>query len=101
VPRDRLLGLETTSRGQGQRLRAAYGRLVRERRKWRIAQVYWFTWASEYDADSPAYDVPYRFSGLTRLANGVFTPLQILRTYAGVAARYQGCRKAATATSCE
>jgi hypothetical protein len=100
VPKDRLLGLETTSRGQEQRLRAAYARLARERRRWGVAQVYWFTWASEYDARSPAADVPYRFSGLTRLANGAFRPMPILRTYAGVAARYQGCRKGATARSC-
>ena len=101
VPRDRLLGLETTPRGQEQRLRAAYARLVRERRRLRIAQVHWFNWASPYDADSPAADVPYRFSGLTKFANGVFTPMPVLRTYASVAASYEGCRKGVTATSCE
>jgi hypothetical protein len=101
VPKDRLLGLETTPRGQEQRLRAAYARLARERRSLRIAQVYWFTWASPYDADSPGSDVPYRFSGLTKFANGVFTPMHVLRTYASVAAKYEGCRKEATATSCE
>jgi hypothetical protein len=100
VPRDRLLGLETTSRGQEQRLRAAYARLARERRTLRIAQVYWFTWASEYDANSPASDVAYRFSGLTRVANGVFAPLPILRAYSSVAAKYEGCRKGPTATRC-
>jgi Beta-galactosidase len=100
VPRDRLLGLETTSRGQEQRLRAAYARLVRERRRLGIAQVYWFTWASEYDANSPAADVAYRFSGLTRLADGAFTPLPILRAYSSMAATYEGCRKGETATSC-
>ncbi len=101
VPRDRLLGLETTPRGQEQRLRAAYTRLARERRRLRIPQVYWFNWGSPYDADSPASDVPYRFSGLTRFANGVFTPMAVLRTYASVAAKYEGCRKGARATSCE
>jgi hypothetical protein len=101
VPRDRLLGLETTSDGQAQRLRAAYDRLVRERRRWNLRQVYWFNWASEYDANSPERDVAFRFSGLTKLAADAFTPQPILRTYAGVAARYEGCRKAATATACE
>ena len=101
VPEDRLLGLETTPRGQEQRLRAAYTRLARERRRLRIAQVYWFNWGSPYDADSPAADVPYRFSGLTRFANGVFTPMAVLRTYASVAAKYEGCRKGASATRCQ
>jgi hypothetical protein len=101
VPRGRLLGLETTPRGQAQRLDAAYARLARERRRWGIAQVYWFNWASEYDANSSAADVSYRFSGLTRVADGVFTSMPILRTYAAVAARHEGCRKGQTATSCE
>jgi hypothetical protein len=100
VPKDRLLGLETTGRGQAQRLRAAYDRLARERRKWNIPQVYWFNWASEYDANSEAADVPFRFSGLTRFADNAFTPQPILRTYADVAARYEGCRKDEVATGC-
>jgi hypothetical protein len=100
VPRSRLLGLETTARGQAQRLRAVYARLVRVRRTHRIRQAYWFTWASEYDDNSPQSDVGYRFSGLTRQAGTAFRPMPILHTYASVAARYEGCRKGPTARSC-
>jgi hypothetical protein len=87
VPRERLLGLETTPRGQAQRLRAAYDRLGREWRRWNLRQVHWFSWASEYDADSPAGDVAFRFSGLTRMAGDAFVPQSILRTYARAATR--------------
>jgi hypothetical protein len=100
VPRDRLLGLETTPSGQAARLRAAYTRLAREHRQLGLRQVYWFNWASEYDPNSPAADVAFRFSGLTKLADDAFTPQPILRTYAGVAARYEGCRKGETAMAC-
>jgi hypothetical protein len=100
VPRRRLLGLETTRRGQAQRLRAAYLRLARERRRLGVAQAYWFTWASEYDANTPASDVTYRYAGLTRFRNGVFSPMPILDTYVRVAARLQGCRKTDNARTC-
>ena len=78
-----------------------YLRLARERDRLGVRQVYWFNWASEYDPNSPAADVAFRFSGLTKLANDTFTPQPILRTYAGVAARNEGCRKGAIATACE
>jgi hypothetical protein len=100
VPRSRLLGLETTARGQAQRLRAVYSRLARERRGLNIAQAYWFTWASEYDANSRSSDVTYRFAGLTRFARGTFTRMPVLGAYASIAARLQGCRKSDNARSC-
>jgi hypothetical protein len=100
VPRRRLLGLETTRRGQAQRLRAVYSRLARERRGLNVAQAYWFTWASEYDANSRSSDVTYRFAGLTRFSGGSFTRMPVLGAYARVAARLQGCRKSDSARSC-
>jgi hypothetical protein len=100
VPRNVLLGFEVTPRGQVQRLKAVYGRLVRERRRLRVTQAYWYTWATEYDTNAPPSVMAFRFAGLTRLQGGAFTPMPILRTYANVAARYQGCRKSTDARRC-
>jgi hypothetical protein len=100
VPRSVLLGFETTPRGQVQRLKAVYARLVRERRRLRVTQAYWYTWATEYDTHAPASVVSFRYAGLTRLRGGAFTPMPILGTYASVAARYEGCRKSTDARRC-
>jgi hypothetical protein len=100
VPKRRLLGLETTSRGQNARMKAAYHRLVKVKRQLRITQAYWFSWATAYDAKSSFTDVSYRFTGLTRRRGNVFTAMPILRTYSSLAARYQGCRKGEDARRC-
>jgi hypothetical protein len=91
----------TTPRGQALRLKATYGGLARLRRKLGLTQVHWYSWATQYDPnDNPSIQV-FRFSGLTRInANHTFTPLPVLRTYAGVAARYEGCRKTSSARRC-
>jgi hypothetical protein len=100
VPKRALIGLETTRRGQAARLKAAYRRLAQVRRRMRIAQAYWYTWATPYDANGVLSTMSFRFSGLTRLRGGVFSPMPILRTYASVAAKYQGCRKSPDARRC-
>jgi hypothetical protein len=100
VPKRRLLGLETTSRGQVLRLKAAYHRLALVRRKMRITQAYWFSWATQYDDNSTLADVSYRFAGLTRWRGNAFSPMPILRTYTSMAAKYEGCRKSADARRC-
>jgi hypothetical protein len=100
VPRRALLGLETTSRGQVARLKAAYRRLARDRRKLRITQAYWYTWATQYDRDGALSVMSFRYAGLTRMRSGVFSPMPVLRTYARLAARYEGCRKSSDARRC-
>jgi polysaccharide biosynthesis protein PslG len=100
VPRRDLLGFETTPRGQRQRVKAVYGRLVRERRKLRITQAYYYTWATQYDRNASRSVVSFRFSGLVRMRDGAFSPMPVLRTYASVAARYEGCRKSTDARRC-
>jgi Beta-galactosidase len=100
VPKRRLLGLETTSRGQTARMKAAYNRLAKVRRKLNITQAYWFSWATAYDAKSTFTDVSYRFAGLTRKRGDVFSPMPILKTYSNLAAKYQGCRKSEDARRC-
>jgi hypothetical protein len=100
VPRNRLLGLETTALGQIKRLKAAYRQLARVWRKTRLTQAYWYAWATEYDARGPGINVSFRFAGLNRFTDGVFSPMPVLRTYADVAAKYQGCRKSSNARRC-
>jgi polysaccharide biosynthesis protein PslG len=100
VPKQAQFGLETSRRGQSARLKAAYRRLAQVRRSMRIAQAYWYTWASEYDRGGSVSTMTFRFSGLTRMQGGVFSPMPILRTYASVAAKYQGCRKSTDARRC-
>jgi hypothetical protein len=56
-------GFETTERGQAARLRTALGAIAADRRRLRIAAVYWSSWLS-YDRD-PNYSFDY--SGLRRL----------------------------------
>ncbi len=100
VPKSRLLGLETTSKGQVKRLSAAYKKLAKVGRKMRITQAYWFAWATPYDNNTPQSDVTYRFAGLNRFAGGVFSTLPVLKTYSRLAAKYEGCRKSSNARRC-
>jgi Beta-galactosidase len=100
VPKAALIGLETTPGGQVARLKAAYRGLASARRKLRITQAYWYTWATQYQAIGAPSVMSFRFAGLTRLRDGVFTPMPVLRTYANLAASYEGCRKSSNARRC-
>ena len=60
IPKRRLLGLETTQKGEIARLRAAYKMLLSKRRSLHLTQAYWYEWASQYDGNSPQSDVGYR-----------------------------------------
>lgn len=100
IPKRRLLGLETTQKGQIARLRAAYKTLVSKRRSLHLTQAYWYEWASQYDGNSPQSDVGYRFAGLVKYRRGVFTPMPVLGAFRSVAAHYEGCRKGTDARSC-
>jgi hypothetical protein len=100
VPTGGLVSFATTAAGQASRLKAVYRQLARERRRLRVTQAYWFTWATPYDTGGSLSTVSFRFSGLTRLQGGVFSPMPLLNSYAGVAAQYEGCRKSSDARSC-
>jgi polysaccharide biosynthesis protein PslG len=100
VPNAALLGFETTPGGQAARLQAAYRQMAAARRKLNITQAFWFTWASDYSAGGGLSVETFRFSGLTRIANGTYIPLPLLKTYANVAAQLEGCRKSSDATRC-
>jgi hypothetical protein len=100
VPRRRLLGLETTGKGQVKRMKAGYRQLAKVRRKLGISEVYWFSWASEYDAKSRQSDVAFRFTGLNRFDNGMFSPMPLLGVFSNLARKYEGCPKSTTAGVC-
>jgi hypothetical protein len=100
VPQGGLVSFATTPGGQASRLKAVYRRLARERRRLGVTQAYWYTWATPYDTSGSLSTVSFRFSGLTRLQGGAFSPMPILNTYAAVAAQYEGCRKSSDARSC-
>jgi hypothetical protein len=101
VPSKRLLGLETTPRGERLRLRAAYNYLATHMRQTRVVQAYWYIWASDFNPNNPTPSVGYDFAGLVRVyPDGRFVPQPVLRTYTRVAARYEGCRKSSNARVC-
>jgi hypothetical protein len=99
IPAAADLGFETTATGQARRLAAAYKLLARRRKSLGVTQVYWSTWATDYQALGDTSDMTFRFTGLVRYDynNGVFTPMPVLRTYAATAAALEGCRKGPTA----
>jgi hypothetical protein len=101
LPSNRLFPLETTPRGQRLRLTAAYNYLATHMRQTGVVQAYWLEWASGFDPNGPFYDAGYDFTGLVRaFPDGRFVPQPVLRTYTGVAARYEGCRKSSNARVC-
>jgi hypothetical protein len=100
IPKKALLGIETTTKGQTLRMKAGYKRLIKLRRKLRVTEAYWYTWASQYDRQGAASVMSFRYAGLVRVRNGVFSQLPILRTYTSLARKYEGCRKSADARHC-
>ena len=96
VPAGAVNRLATTEAGQIARMRQAYRQLARNRRKMRIAEVYWFTWASPYDNNTALSTMQFRYTGLNRFSRGVFTPMPLLQAYAG--ARGDATRAAARPT---
>ncbi|MBN1529417.1 MAG: beta-galactosidase [Thermoleophilaceae bacterium] len=100
VPANAIFGMETTAKGQAARLKTNYTKLARYRRKMRLAGVYWFTWATDYQSGGNPSSMSFRFSGLVRYDRGVFSPLPVLGTFSRLAARYEGCRKSSSARRC-
>jgi hypothetical protein len=78
----------TTDEGMASRLGELYRRAARNRRRFRIGRVYWYTWASSY-GDGDLFD----YAGLNRYAGGVFEPRPALEAFAASARRLQGCAK--------
>jgi len=103
IPKSRLLGFETTTKGQRARLRTVYTRLARERKRLGIGRVYWYNWASEYVptfAPGGPGSLTFQYVGLNKVDGEDYTPLPLLRLYANTVARFEGCRKSTNARRC-
>jgi hypothetical protein len=95
------IDIETTPRGQAQRL-ALYYKTVAQHRPWGIQRAFWYTWGSEYQRTF-AFGIAatFQFTGLGEWRYTVpFTPLPLLSTYAASAAKFEGCRKSSNARTC-
>lgn len=103
IPRSEMRGFETTPAGQAARLKAVFSRLARDRKRFRVRRVYWYSWASEYVSQiTPGGPtaLTFQYVGLNRLSGSQFTALPILATYTRTVARFEGCRKTAHARRC-
>jgi hypothetical protein len=78
----------TTDEGQASRLGGLYRLAARNRRKFRLQRVYWYTWASAY-GDGDLFD----YAGLTRYSGGVFEARPALQAFTASAQSLQGCAK--------
>jgi hypothetical protein len=72
----------TTDEGMASRLRALYRSAARNRARFRLNRVYWYTWASAY-SDGDLFD----YAGLNRYDGSVFEPRPSLDAFAAVARR--------------
>jgi hypothetical protein len=70
----------TTDEGMASRLRSLYRVAARNRRRFRLGRVYWYTWASAYE-DGDLFD----YAGLTRYSGGVFEARPALEAFAASA----------------
>ncbi|WDT94128.1 beta-galactosidase [Thermoleophilum album] len=100
VPRQARFYMEVTAKGQAQRMRAAFYRLAAWRKRLRLTHVQWYTWGTGYDSVGPTTVMLFRYSGLTKMRGESFKPLPILKTYAAIAAHFQGCKKRSDARRC-
>jgi len=91
-------GIETSERGQADRVRRALLLLARIRRELGIAGVYWYTWTAREQGSESIF--PY--SALRRREpSGTVTPKPALRAFRTTALKLEGCHvKAAVATRC-
>ena len=103
IPRQAGLGFETTPKGQAARLRSAFTRLAKQRRRYGIGRVYWYNWASEYQPQfipgGPG-SLTFQYAGLNKVDGVNYTRLPLLRTYTSVVSRFEGCRKTTSARRC-
>jgi hypothetical protein len=86
---DRPVGFEVSDAGQAARLGAALTLLAAERRRLRIARVFWYTWLSSERGPS-AFD----WSGLRRERAGKRISAPALAAFRRQARRLEGCAKA-------
>ncbi|HYI80538.1 MAG TPA: hypothetical protein VEW67_06735 [Thermoleophilaceae bacterium] len=92
------IGVSTDRRGQAARLGKALPLLARNRKRLRLANVYYYTWVTN---DRPNNSI-FHFAGLRhRLPSGRVVPKPAFHVFRRTALRLEGCRvKASVATRC-
>jgi hypothetical protein len=75
---------QETDTGMARRLAQALPLLARNARRLHLGRVYWYTWASQYGHGGSIF----RYAGLQRYADGVFTPTPALAAYRRTARRF-------------
>ncbi|HEX2233339.1 MAG TPA: hypothetical protein VHG69_08245 [Thermoleophilaceae bacterium] len=78
----------TSDAGMARRLTAGYRLVVRDRRRYRVGGLFWYTWASSYRPGSI-----FSYSGLGRFDDRGYQPRSAWRAYRRSARRDQGCAK--------
>ena len=78
-------GFVTDERGQASRLKAALTLLARDRRKYRIGKVVWYTWISREGSQNA-----FNWSGLRRVRGGQVVSARSLGVFRALARRLEG-----------
>ncbi|MEI6448225.1 MAG: hypothetical protein WCO96_10170 [Actinomycetes bacterium] len=81
---------------QARNLSAAFGLLMLNRARYRLADTYWYTWASSWSGADSAWS----YSGLRNWAGGTPTGTPALGSFTRAALAAEGCRKKLLADSC-
>jgi hypothetical protein len=84
---------QTTNNGLARHIGASYRALTGVRGRLGIRHVYWYTWASSYDATSGVFG----FAGLNAFSAFHVKPMPAMAAYRRTARAYEGCRKDASA----
>ena len=79
----------TTDAGQAMRLESGLKLLAKDRKKYRVERVYWYTWLSVEGQSASAFD----YSGLRRLRAGQLVDSPALTIFQRMAKQLQGCSK--------
>ena len=83
---------QETPAGMALKLGQMYSAMARNRRKLRIAKVFWYTWSSPYGRGGSIFN----YAGLQRFDSQSFAAQPALRTYQRSARRLEGCQKTIT-----
>ena len=84
---------QTTDRGLARHIAPSYRALAGMRRRYGIERVYWYTWASPYQARAGVFG----YAGLNEFDGFRVKPMPALSAYRRLARAYEGCRKDARA----
>ncbi len=92
----RLGFLSVSATQQARNLGTSFGLLVRNRTRYRLADAYWYTWASSWSGTNSAWN----YSGLRSWLGGTPTGSSALGTFSKLALAAERCRVKVLADSC-